>query len=334
MCFHQGRGGGTVNKKLDEVFFYRAAIILMIVAAVVDTLLRIITGALYISEELVYTISDYLQTALCILGALALFLMKDRSLRRILLVLGVMACIMSLFSAYMMLVQYAGLMEYDVYNFVNGALQLYIGVFLIINLSLFASRVSNSTMVMFFCMLGMIILKVIDMMTPIRFDTEPEFILEVIAYSIPSILLLVLAMVILRTDSIKAETLLFNIKNSFSDIRDSAVPVGVTMLRSDLKTIADSQDRGAWDHGCEFRMKSAYSNEYKAVFDRKGERTLMYLSPAGDGAVIDAHRLVLRGISTDSGDLETCDTARFYGEDGFYMQFIVEDSLQGSQDDQ
>ena len=321
-----------MNKKLDEVFFYRAAIILMIVAAVVDTLLRIITGALYISEDLVFTISDYLQTALCILGALALFLMKDRSLRRILLVLGVMACIMSLFSAYMTLVQYAGLIEYDVFNFVNGALQLYIGVFLIINLSLFASRVSNSTTVMFFCMLGMIILKVIDMMTPIRFDTEPEFILEVIAYSIPSILLLVLAMVILRTDSIKAETLLFNIKNSFSDIRDSAVPVGVTMLRSDLKTIADSQDRGAWDHGCEFRMKSAYSNEYKAVFNNKDGRTIMSLSPAEDGAVIDAHRLVLRGVSADTGDLDTCDTARFYGEDGFYMQFIVADSPQGDEE--
>ncbi|MBR4243809.1 MAG: hypothetical protein IKQ14_00220, partial [Candidatus Methanomethylophilaceae archaeon] len=50
------------------------------------------------------------------------------------------------------------------------------------------------------------------------------------------------------------------------------------------------------------------------------------------GAVIDAHRLVLRGISTDSGDLETCDTARFYGEDGFYMQFIVADSLQGDEE--
>ena len=234
----------------------------------------------------------------------------------------------------MMLVQYAEYIEYDVFNFVNGALQLYIGVFLIINMSLFASRVSNSTTVMFFCMLGMIILKVIDMITPIRFDAGLEFTLEVIASSIPPILLLVLAMMILRTDSIKAETLLFNIKNSFSDIRDSAVPVGVTMFRSDLKTIADSQDRGVWDHGCEFRMISAYSNEYKAVFDNTDGRTIMSLSPAGDGAVIDAHRLVLRGITTDSGDLETCDTARFYGEDGFYMQFIVADSLQGSQDDQ
>ena len=84
-----------MNKKLDEVFFYRAAIILMIVAAVVDTLLRIITGALYISEDLVFTISDYLQTALCILGALALFLMKDRSLRRILLVFGLSVFVLS-----------------------------------------------------------------------------------------------------------------------------------------------------------------------------------------------------------------------------------------------
>lgn len=43
----------------------------------------------------------------------------------------------------------------------------------------------------------------------------------------------------------------------------------------------------------------------------------------GDQSVFDSYRMILRGIATDNGDVETCDTVRFYGEDGFFIQLIV-----------
>ena len=36
-------------------------------------------------------------------------------------------------------------------------------------------------------------------------------------------------------------------------------------------------------------------------------------------------RFVLKGVCTDTGDAETCDTVRIYGEDMFFIQLIAGD---------
>ena len=60
---------------------------------------------------------------------------------------------------------------------------------------------------------------------------------------------------------------------------------------------------------------------------KRDGRIFVTLSSLKDSSAIDGHRMILRGIVTDTGDIENCDTVRFYGEDGFFFQLIVVDEF-------
>ena len=318
-------------KKLDPQRVYRIMMIAMIGCVIVYC----ISNALFIinyPEDIVFTISDFLPPAVCLLGVLVLHFTKERTLIRALLVGSMVLCFVSLFAAYMMLVEYADIVEYSLVNFVNGVIQFLIGVLLLVNILMFAKKHSASTVLIFVSMLGMIFVNVVDIITPIRYGMDLDFIIGNILGIVPAMVLLVLLMLITVDDTIRSETMLFSIESAFHDIRGSKVPIGVEILRSDLRDIDAAQEKGAWENVHEFGLKSAAPNDYKIVFERKDGRTLTAFSPSEDTAAFDSHRFFLRGILPDNGDVETCDTVRFYGEDGFFRQFIVVETFETGED--
>ena len=214
-------------------------------------------------------------------------------------------------------------MDYSIVNFIEGAMALLIGLLLVINLAMYIMKLSRNTTMMFIAVLGLMVINIANILTPVRFDLGFEIIKETLLTDIPMTSLMVVLMIIMRSKTIKSETMLYSIRSSFNDIKDAGVPIGETILRSNLKEIIKAETIAEWDRGYQFYLKSAHPNEYRILFDRRGSKVFASLSFLGDQSVFDSYRMIPRGIATDNGDVETCDTVRFYGEDGFFIQLIV-----------
>ncbi len=315
-----------MNAEKELQMYYRIILTTLIVYVVVSISSK--TDYIVMDKDALVAIwADIFVPILCAIGAVLLFLFRHKSLRAVLIITTFILCVSSFGYSYLYLVEYAEITGRSVINFIEGALELFIGVFLFINLIVFTMRVSNNTMLMFFSTLALMTMQIVDILTSIRMEVLPRYVL--IYYVLPSapiIILTIVLMVMMRSKTIKSETMLYNIKMSFDDIKDSSVPIGVTIPRSTVKKLCDMDAGGTWCESYEFIMSSAQSNRYKTRMFRKDGRTYVTISSLNDSSFVDGYRFILRGVHTDTGDAETCDTVRIYGEDGFFVQLSVRDA--------
>lgn len=315
-----------MNLELSDRFYYRAVMITLI-AYLIAYLWTNYQFILWDISDPDSAFIDLMEPGLCVLSILTLFLLRKKTLKPLMIVLGIMLSVLSLFNSYLILVEYAPVVDYSVFNFIEGTLELFVGVFLIINILMFVANLSNDMTMMLCAAAGLLFINITNMLTPVRFDMGFEYTLQVFSTRIPMSILLILMIMISKSKSVSSGTNLYVIKTSFQDIRSTGVPIGVIMLRSDLRTITDAVNGNTWEHDSEFHLKSSYSNEYRFVFAKRDSKIYAALSSLNDTTSIDSHRFILRGIDPDTGDIGTCDTVRFYSEDGFFIQIIVVDAF-------
>ncbi len=315
-----------MNLELSDRFYYRAVMITLI-AYLIAYLWMNYQFILWDITFLDAVFIDLMEPGLCVLSILTLFLLRKKTLKPLMIVLGIMLSILSLFNSYLILVEYAPVVDYSVFAFIEGTLELFVGVFLIINILMFVANLSNDMTMMLCAAAGLLFINITNLLTPIRFDMGFGYTLQVFSTRIPMSILLILMIMISKSKSVSSGTNLYVIKTSFQDIRSTGVPIGVIMLRSDLRTIADAVNGELWEQDHELHLKSSYSNEYRFVFTKKDSKIYTTLSSLNDTSSIDSHRSILRGIDPDTGDISTCDTVRFYSEDGFFYQIIVVDAF-------
>jgi len=61
-------------------------------------------------------------------------------------------------------------MDYSIVNFIEGAMVLLIGLLLVINLAMYIMKLSRNTTMMFIAVLGLMVINIANILTPVRFD--------------------------------------------------------------------------------------------------------------------------------------------------------------------
>ena len=314
------------NDEQETPYACYIAIILLLSTVIIETINRWMYLAAYLRwfDELW---TDLLMSMLCVLTSIALIVSKDKSMKMVLLLCTPVLLITTFHDGYTILVEYVSLSGTSIPSFITGSMEIIIALFLTVNLILYAMKASNNTTVMFFAMMGIVLLHVVQILTLIRGEVSVLYILkDYVLPLLPIDILIIMLILISRSKSVRSNTFFYNIKTSFGDIRKNAVPIGMMVERHILEKIHDFDSRGLHCERYEFMMQSFYKEPFRMSLIRRDGKVYAELCSLDSSSAMDSHRFVLRGIQMDTGDVATCDTVRFYDDRGFYMQFILTDA--------
>lgn len=281
---------------------------------------------IYPELDLISLINDLFNMVLSGLGVLILLFTRHKGLVKILVVCSSIFALMTLHDAYYDLIAYSSWEGYSIRNFVEGVIMLALGLMLLINVVLYVTKASPNLTMMFMGTIGVLGLTIVQIIDKFRLGLTFDYIAQYyLSSSIPMVLLMIFLLVIMRSDTVKTITMLYNIRESFIDTRRAVVPVGVTIDRSILPNLIEIKTDGLLCDGYEIELGSYYAETYKIVLTKNGDRTSLVFSSTTDDSCISHTRFVLKGVWMDTGNPETCDLVRIYGENGFFIQLIAND---------
>ena len=301
--------------------------------------------AIAISE--VYTRRDYLNdiftnfniwdydlfqlSILSAVGAIILLTTKHGSIVKTLVVSTLIFASMSVTTALVDILTLSQYLNYDLENFMLGVVTLALGLILIGNIIVYWTKASASLYLAFYGMGGILCMHIIQQLTYYRYGMYLD---ELLIYSIlpdlPMILLILFTMMLLRSDSVRTYTMLYEIDESAKDIR-SVMPIGLRLERSEISKIMDLGEKELWCDSCEIPVRTFYPGAYRMVMTRTDGKTSVLVSPSSDGTGMGICRFLLKGVWTDTGDAGTCSLVRLYDEDSFFIQLIAEDDTPDEQ---
>jgi hypothetical protein len=313
------------NEVQETPYACYIAIILLMSTVIIETINRWEYISIYF-ELLNDLWTDLLMSILCVLTTVALIATRDKSMKMVLLICTPILLITTFHDGYTILVEYVSISGTSIPSFITGSLEMIIALFLTVNFILYSMKASSNTTVMFFAMMGIVLLHIVQILTLIRGELNLHYILR--DYFLPLLpidILTVMLMLISRSKSVRSNTFFFNIKTSFEDIRKTTVPIGMTIERSILEKIHEFDSKGLYCERYEFMLQSYYHEPYRMLLFRKDGKVYAKLGSLDATSGMDDYRFVLRGILMDTGDVSTCDTVRFYDDKGFYIQLILTD---------
>ena len=270
-----------------------------------------------------YLLEMLIVPVLCFVGAAILMFTPHRSTVKTLIVTSLVFAVICLDKAYENLLRDAEFVNYDIINFITGTMMLACGLILLGNIVVYWTRASASLNGMLYSMIIILCLNIVDDLTMYRYGTDMDWAFQIEMRQLPMYALMVFNIILLRSDSVKVQTMLYNVMHSSDDIRRSAVPIGVKIDRTEIPKLQDIADSGLPEEGYEVYLNSFYPVDYRLVLARNGDRISVSFCPADGTSGAGIARFDLKGIWTDTGDAGTCDLVRIYGDDMFFIQMIV-----------
>ena len=257
-----------------------------------------------------------------IIGAAILLLTKHRGIVRTMVVSTLVFAFIEINDAVMWLV-YIGEYIRDLDYFIYGVVPLIIGLVLVGNLIVYRLGASNNLVLMFYSFGCILLLEVIQELNYYRIGTGILGILRDMAPKMCGYLLIMLVMMILLSDTVKVNTMMYNVNQNSRQIRGAAVPAGVRIDRSEIPKIEDVIANGMENDSYTVLLNSYYQADYMIVLKDDGGRISLCFSSCDDDTGVGMARFIAKGLITDTGDAETCDTVRIYGDDLFFIQMIA-----------
>jgi len=279
--------------------------------------------AFLITDFNFFTLESYMDILLGAIGAAILLLTKHGSVAKTVSVSSFIFGAITLDSAVNYLILYGQEVDYDVISFATESLALILGLILIGNIIIYWTRASQNLYAIFFSMAGILCLEIIDDITRFRYGADPADILESLVPNLPMYVLAVYTILLLRSKSVRVITMLYNIRESSERIRESAVPIGVVMDRAEILNLMRIAETGMDTGSYVVNLNSFYPVDYRIVLTRNGGSVSVLFCSSDDETGVGMARFVMKGVWTDTGDAETCDVVRIYGNDGFYIQMIA-----------
>ncbi len=280
----------------------------------------------------IFALDYLLRLILCCLGASVLLLTKHRSIVKTLMVSSILFAILCLDSAFNSLVLINEALDYNIVNFIMGASMLLCGLMLFGNIIIYWTKASESLDGMLLSLAVLLCLNIINDLSSIRFGSDLGTIIIMGIIQLPMYALIVLCIILLRSKSVRVNTMIYDVMQSSEDVRKFVTPVGVKIDRMQIQRIKDIADSGLSSDSYEVKLNSYYPVDYKLILTKSGDRTHVHFCSLDDCTETGLARFNLKGIWMDSGDPETCDLIRLYGEDMFFIQLIVGDPYKKSEE--
>jgi hypothetical protein len=278
----------------------------------------------YFTNNPIYLL-DLLNMFLSGIGALILIFMRDRGLDKVLIICSTIFALISLHDAYETLHEYSDISEYSIENFIQGILMLAFSLMLLINTLLYATKTSANTTMLFIGTIGVMGMNIIQILDFARYGVTLKYLAKYcLTETVPLVLLMIFMLIIMKSDEVKTNTIMYNIKDSITDIRKNT-PMGVYIVRSLLPELQKIGRNGMCCDSYEVELISYNSDTYRLVLAKNGDRTSVSFSSKNDRTAISRTRFILKGVWLDTDDPETCDLVRIYGTDGFFIQLIAKD---------
>ena len=299
------------------------AAILMIIMAISET---------YQNRDFIdYLISDFgydsfeffFVPVICCIGALILLVTKHDSVAKTMTVGALIFALISLDSAYMDLSILGMYTDYDINYFATGVISLVLGLLLIGNIIIYWLKASTNLNLMFYTLGAILCLYIIWLLRLFRNGEDLSGIVHQVVLDLPTYALLIYIMLLLRSDSVKVKTMLYDIRGSFDEIKEAAVPTGLRIDRARIPELKDAIENGLPCDMVVIPFNSFYNEDFKIVLTKVGDRTSLDLSSLKDETDVGMIRFLVKDIWTDTGDNGTCDIVRIYGDDMFFIQLIA-----------
>ncbi len=271
----------------------------------------------------IYALVHIMRLSLWFLGASVLLLTEHRSIVKTLVVSSILFAILSLYNAFDSLVLVNEALDYNIVNFFMGAAMLLCGLMLFGNIIIYWTKASSSLDGMLFSLAVLLCLNIIDNLSLIRYGSDPYGVIIMMIPKLPMYALIVLCIMMLRSKSVRVNTMIYDVMQSSKDVRKFATPVGVKVDRMQIQRIKDIADSGLSSDSYEVKLNSYYPVDYKLIFTKSDDRTHVRFCSLDDRTEAGLARFNLKGIWMDTDDPETCELIRLYGDDMFYIQLIV-----------
>ena len=269
------------------------------------------------------TLGFYTTAILAFIGAGILFFTKHRDVTKTLVVSGTIFALISLYEFFgdWIIAEY---INYDTENFLEAVLRLAFAIMLLTNLILFITKRSANMTLMLYSLAGIFCMYIIRYLDLYRWPYIGVWdVLWDVAYDLPLLLLILFCILLLLSDTVKVNSVMYVLRDNYGSVRRVAVPTGVRIDRSEIANIENIIKKGMDCDRYEILLNSHYDSDYKIVLTKEESGLLLNFSYLGDETGIGMIRFFVKGITTDTGDVETCDTVRIYGEDMFFIQMIA-----------
>lgn len=297
-----------------------AALMILIVIAQIYTY-RELLGSLF-TDFSTDSLQFFTTAILALVGAAVLLFTKHVDITKTLVVSAVIFSLLSLNDAFtdMLIGEY---MSYSVANFIECVLKLAFALLLMANVALFVTRRSANLTLMMYSLGGIFCLYIIRYLNLYRHDNPLSSVMTDIWTDLPTLMLILFCILLLLSKTVKVNTVMFVIKENYGSVRRVAVPTGLRIDRAEIGNLENIIENGSECERYVIPLNSHYGADYRMVLTRESNGISLNFSFMDDDTGIGIARFIVKGISTDTGDADTCDTVRIYGEDMFFIQLIA-----------
>lgn len=279
----------------------------------------------YAPKDYFTTYSSLVITAYALLY---LAIRRPNDLSKILTVCVMVIAYDSIIDAYFMLVEYRDLLDEGMFVakitfFLMGVFNLVVSVMLFINAFIYSRGLSKSTTLIRYSVIALLLVIALTFIADFR---SGETIVEIFKSNrdtLPLFLMLIFILMIVSSKSVKLRTTKYIISSSIGDLRNSMVAMGLGIERDIALRLSDYNSKGLWCDSYSFILTTYYRDDYIMTLQRSGGDVLARISSVDNRTGVNNFRFHLKGIWTDTGDINTCDLMRFYGKDGMFIQLIV-----------
>jgi len=318
-----------MRKDLFERICRIAAIILMISYIVIDLRYEIASfiviypyADLTFWEYLDYYKFEILQYAVMIAAIVILIKRKRGGLPVVMCICALMIAVDCSIEAYLMLIDYRTVVI-DVVFFIEGVLSLIVAAMLFFNTIIFMRGLSKSAALIKYAALILLALQLLSIIIRIRSKDSAGTILEALFMSSAYILLEILLLAMTSSKEINQRSIMGNIGSSIRDMRAMMMEEGIGIDRSTAARFSDYNRNGLWCDSYSFVLTSFRGAKYAMALTPSGDKNIVSISSTQNHSAMNSFRFDLTGVWFDTGDAETCDLMRFYGNDGVFIQLIV-----------
>lgn len=295
--------------------------IIWAVAEFLDRFLPMIDFLEYLNLTtiLVYWSSD----ALALIGALMMiFLVPKNNLIKTMGMTAIVYGIINLVDAYLSLIYLRQLDVVDIVLFLEGVLSMVVGSILIVCGTMFyLRRMKNS----FMLLLSFIIMLAFYLVMSVYSTRSLDF--TGLMLTVPNMAILLISVLVLSSRSMRQSKQMYRIAQSMDKMYDAMVNNrGVTIRRSILRKLYPMPQEGLPFVSYEFLLGSNFGNGYRAAMYRDENGAHLTIVSINNTSMMNGYAMRVKDIILDNGDIDTCDTVRFYDDRCTFVQLIVTDA--------
>ena len=258
------------------------------------------------------------------LGGALLIAFKKKGLTFVMSICAILLAVDCLIDAYLLLIEYRELAGGDLSMFLEGVFSLVIAFMLLFNTVIYMRGLSRSAKLIKYGVLAIILLQVLFLIIEIR---DPEYtwgmIYELRSESIPLYLMLFLVFWMTTSKTVTNASIMGNIGTSIRDMRNSMTAEGVGIDRPTASKFIDFNEKGLWCSSYSFMLSAYNLDGYSVTLDPQDGKMMLSIASVENRSGMNNFRFQVTGVWFDTGNPSTCDTMRFYGTDGMYIQLIV-----------